>query len=307
MQIEYVREFVILTTNMSFSETAKKLFITQSALSRHITALEDELGAKLFERDTHSMRLTDVGRGFLIDAQLLLNAYDSALNRVDAIKSSSKRILRIGYLYDAGREFLPRISQILAEKAADITVQYRSLEYGELMNQLLEHRIDVALTIETSDRARDKVRRVYLREDNYCAVVPQGHPWQNRAQVELSDFIDQKVIFPDPQAMGDMNRYFSSALNADSLGIRPSGYYRDIPSLMFQIEQGEGVSIAWDHHSCRYGDMAAFVPLANSNARCRICLMWAHKTEKDIPGCWSQALCSLGQTDAKDFPTKKEH
>ena len=57
MDLAYIREFVALASSLSFSETAEQMHISQSALSRHIQALEKELGEPLFIRSTRKMRI----------------------------------------------------------------------------------------------------------------------------------------------------------------------------------------------------------------------------------------------------------
>lgn len=64
MRIDTLYEFILLATNLNFTDTAKSFFIAQSALSNHISKLERELGAKLFTRDNRSVALTKVGRRF---------------------------------------------------------------------------------------------------------------------------------------------------------------------------------------------------------------------------------------------------
>ena len=61
MKMDYLREFVVLSEELNFSSAAAKLFISQSALSRHISVLEAELGSKLLERDTRNVVLTPFG------------------------------------------------------------------------------------------------------------------------------------------------------------------------------------------------------------------------------------------------------
>lgn len=62
MTTERLFEFLVLSQTLSYSKAAKKLFITQSALSRHIIDMEEELGVKLLERSTHGVKLTQAGR-----------------------------------------------------------------------------------------------------------------------------------------------------------------------------------------------------------------------------------------------------
>ena len=72
MRIDTLYEFLLLTSNLNFTETAKSFFVSQSVLSNHISGLEKELGIRLFVRDRHSVRLTEAGSLFLEDAQKIV-------------------------------------------------------------------------------------------------------------------------------------------------------------------------------------------------------------------------------------------
>ena len=65
MEIQYVREFLSLAETGSFFETAEQLFVTTSSLSRHIKALESEMGVTLFDRTTRKVTLNRYGKLFL--------------------------------------------------------------------------------------------------------------------------------------------------------------------------------------------------------------------------------------------------
>ncbi len=293
MQTEHIREFIILASTMSFSQTAKNLYITQSALSRHIAAMEDELGAKLFVRDSHHVRLTNVGKSFLRDSKMTINAYDNSIDHVKQLKQESKHVLRIGYIYDAGREHLPRITKALARTAKDVSPQYRALEYGELMNALIERKVDIAITMDVNGYIGAITNRVPLREDHYFAAVPKKHGLAKAESISLKRLAREPIVFPDQKAMGFMYDFFSCAIRANEFGITPASYYQDIPSLIYQIESGEGVSLVFGHHKAKYESTIAFVPIEDLTEVAKISIMWDSKSQDLIPGNWFQALRSL--------------
>ena len=82
MTTERLFEFLVLSQILSFSKASTKLFMTQATLSRHIMELEAELGVKLLERSTHSVRLTPQGRIFASRLPRLIGRAESAYNRL---------------------------------------------------------------------------------------------------------------------------------------------------------------------------------------------------------------------------------
>lgn len=91
MRIDTLYEFILLATNLNFTDTAKSFFIAQSALSNHISKLERELGAKLFTRDNRSVALTKVGKTFLEDAKKIVADYERALDNVAMCRQGHRR------------------------------------------------------------------------------------------------------------------------------------------------------------------------------------------------------------------------
>ena len=73
--------FMAVAESLSFAAAAHQLSVTQPAVTQQIRALEDELGAKLFERTTRSVKLTPAGLTFLADARGMLTIYERSLGR----------------------------------------------------------------------------------------------------------------------------------------------------------------------------------------------------------------------------------
>ena len=96
MEIEYICEFVVLAETCNYMEAADRLFVSQSALSRHIKALEEELHVQLFDRSTRKVSLSPFGSLFLPYARQIAStryAYEAAIS--GALKAEHGNI-RIG-------------------------------------------------------------------------------------------------------------------------------------------------------------------------------------------------------------------
>ena len=84
MELEQLRIFLAVAQNGSFSQGAKKLYISHSTTSRAVAALEEELGVRLLERDNHVLGLTKAGEILMEEAQRLTAAAQAAAERVRA-------------------------------------------------------------------------------------------------------------------------------------------------------------------------------------------------------------------------------
>ncbi len=106
MTTERLFEFLVLSQTLNFSGAAKKLFMTQSALSRHIAELEEELGVKVLERSTHSVRLTQSGRMLASRIPQLLQKNASMLNRLRLAEGQTSGSVSIACLENSIHEQL---------------------------------------------------------------------------------------------------------------------------------------------------------------------------------------------------------
>ncbi|MBF5045889.1 LysR family transcriptional regulator [Aggregicoccus sp. 17bor-14] len=82
MSLTHIQSFVAVAEEGHVGRAARRLHLTQPPLSRHILALEDELGARLFERTPRGMRLLPAGERFLAHAKRILEQVDVAVREV---------------------------------------------------------------------------------------------------------------------------------------------------------------------------------------------------------------------------------
>ncbi len=99
MEIFQLKEFTTLVKTHSFSETSYELNISDSALSRHIQLLEKEIGAKLLDRTTRSIALTEYGKEFLPYAFKILKDYDDGMAALSHLKDNDNGSFKLGVYY----------------------------------------------------------------------------------------------------------------------------------------------------------------------------------------------------------------
>lgn len=83
MNVDHLREFVYLAETLNFAVTARHFFISSSVLSKHVSAMEDDLQVKLFDRDSRKVVLTEEGGLFYRDVVSVIAAFDRAVSNVE--------------------------------------------------------------------------------------------------------------------------------------------------------------------------------------------------------------------------------
>ena len=97
MNINQLRYFVSAAENCSFTKAAAQYFISQTAVTQQIQALEETLGVVLFDRSIRPISLTPAGKLFLVDAKAILERVNHSINRVQEASVGFVGNLRIGY------------------------------------------------------------------------------------------------------------------------------------------------------------------------------------------------------------------
>lgn len=141
-QLKYFQSVVRLN---SFSEAAEKNYISQSAISQQIQALERELGFKLLERKNRSFTLTPAGKYFYQKSLVLTADYERMCNEASKIAKGDQASLKIGYLrcYTGG-EFHRAIEQF-SDKNPDVSVSVAYGNHEELYAMLRAEQVDLVL------------------------------------------------------------------------------------------------------------------------------------------------------------------
>lgn len=143
--LKQLKYFQSVVEKNSFSEAAEENFISQSAVSQQIQALERELGFKLLERKNRGFTLTPAGEYFYQKSLILTADYEKMCSAAAKIAKGDQATLKIGYLRSySGNEF-HRTLALFSEKYPDVAV---SVEYGnheELYAMLRSEQADIIL------------------------------------------------------------------------------------------------------------------------------------------------------------------
>src|SRR5216684_7421593 len=124
MELRHLRYFVAVGEAQNMSRAALKLYISQSALSKQVRDLEDELGFSLLERTAKSARLTDAGRVFLDEARAVLQRADEARKKARTVAAAEPTELHAGYLSMPFAEILPKTLRAFQQAMPNVRVRF---------------------------------------------------------------------------------------------------------------------------------------------------------------------------------------
>ncbi|MBO8197738.1 LysR family transcriptional regulator [Streptomyces smyrnaeus] len=193
LDLRLVRYFTTVASHLHYGRAAAELHIAQPSLSRQISQLEAQVGARLFDRTRQGTRLTEAGEAFLPHARDLLHSAQQATAAARAVA----RPTRITVGYTAGLIVTPVVRNLRHEHP-DADVRTLHLKWNEPRQALLDRRVDAAITrlpLQT-----DGLDVTVLYDEPKLLLVPVGHRLAGKESVTLDDIEGEPIPrFPDPE------------------------------------------------------------------------------------------------------------
>ncbi|MFJ4185512.1 LysR family transcriptional regulator [Kitasatospora sp. NPDC089509] len=221
-----LRYFAAVAEELHFTRAAERLFVSQPALSKQIRMLERQLGAPLFERDRHGVRLTPVGAALLPHAHRLLAAWDAAREAVEAAKAGQRTTIVVGMSTSPGRGgLLPAIRSRFTDAHPEATVKLRQVSWEDSTAGLADASSDLAFVwLPLPDPERYAC--VVVAEEPRLVAMSQEHPLAAREVVDFADLLDEPFLAL-PESAGVLRDHW---LALDARGGRPPRIGAEIAS-----------------------------------------------------------------------------
>ncbi|MFS0875864.1 LysR family transcriptional regulator [Solibacillus isronensis] len=197
MELRQLRYFVEVAEREHISEAAEHLHVAQSAISRQIANLEEELGTPLFERIGRNVKLTPVGKIFLEHCITALKGIDFAAKQVEEYLDPAKGTIKIGFPTSLASYVLPTVISAFKKEYPEISFHLRQGSYKYLIEAVKNRELNLALLgpLPPKDEA---INTTVLFSENIHALLPATHPLAKKDSINLVDLRnDQFVLFPE--------------------------------------------------------------------------------------------------------------
>jgi DNA-binding transcriptional LysR family regulator len=194
MNLRFLHTFIAVADNAGVGRAAARLNLTQSAVSRQIQALEDELGLRLFARIGRNVRLTSEGEDLLVRSRRLLLEAEAFGQRASALKTGEVGVLRVGATPQVIENLLADFLSRYRKRHAGVEVHLVEEGGSRLPSRLERGDIDVALMPAGDDRYSGRL----LYPMYVLAVLPQGHRLSRRALLDVTDLANEPLLRLSP-------------------------------------------------------------------------------------------------------------
>lgn len=190
---------MVVTEELHFGRSARRLNILPSSLSRNIRLLEEQLGLRLLSRTTREVALTKSGRMLLLEARPLLLHADEVLDRVRNSSFSKERVFRIGAMDSAATGLMPQLIHDFRELVPELELLLVEEKSARLLPKLLSGALDVAI-ISQPMWPMPEIEFDFLLNQRIVVALPEVHPLSERAALQVLDLKDVPLILPSPRS-----------------------------------------------------------------------------------------------------------
>jgi len=242
-----LRYFAAVARNGSIREAAEELHVAQSALSRQIQKLEEELGAPLFERHARGVELTSAGEILLSFAQASIRQVDKVRSEVDALKGLRRGTVHLYAIESVVPHLLPQVIAQFNRRYPGIKFDVSIDGSDRVLAAVREGRTDVGLTFYSP--VDSELATVFKVKEPLVAAMSAQHPLADKAKVSLAECATFPIAAPMPNT-GSRN-VIDIACKTSGVHLKPALETNSIPLRVEYLRHNNAITFlpriaVWD-------------------------------------------------------------
>ncbi len=241
MNIDQIKAFHKVAIAGSFTKAARELFLTQSAISQQIRALEDEIGGRLFDRAGKTVRLTGEGELFLTYAERLFDLHEEIETLFGSLRTLRKGKITVGATAVIGTYFMPTVISAYHRLYPGIEIDLRMGNSEQVLEMVLERKAD--LSISGMIKKQATLDGVFLHRERLIFVCSPQSPLAARTRVTLGELDRIPFIWREKgtQTLAIVKRWFQE--NATDDFSHQTLSLANMEAAKRIVEEGYGVTI----------------------------------------------------------------
>ncbi|WP_294581751.1 LysR family transcriptional regulator [uncultured Thomasclavelia sp.] len=197
-QLEY---FIMVAKTKNFTKAAKELYISQTAITKQIQLLENELNAPLFNRQNKQIELNKFGQFFLIEAKRIINQVDLTKNNLTAYHQGSAGTLKLGFLKNLDPTLLVNLVTSFKKHYPLVNLELYSYSNLELYQQLTNSNLDVILGI---DNHQNNYQKLLIKKYPLVVLLSKDNPLSSKKTIKLEEL--NNILF-DVRKLDNQNKF----------------------------------------------------------------------------------------------------
>ena len=274
MTIDQIREFCVIAKLGSFTKAAEYLYISQSALSRHMLDLEKSLNVHLIKRGNRVFGLTAAGETFYSEATTIIDSLEALVRKTQRTDSGKTGKLRLT-VFESSMPYI-------FEQVCDFKRQHQEMDFEvdsnvgeEIVKSIISGDTDAGLIFAFDAPEKKALKTIPLGRDELCIVVPENHPFAERGSIQLADIREERVFLLKQNSVAGSNEMITQIENAIDT-IPGKVICERVDDMVLHTRIGNGISIM----------SRVFAEERIKN--CRLLTISDYDLSYDISLCWSE-------------------
>lgn len=241
IEIRQLRYFVAVAEELHFHRAADRLHLSQPALSRQIQALEEAIPARLLERTSKQVWLTEAGKLFYLQARSMLDQLQQASDETRRIAAGQAGQVNVGIFGSAILDLVPRVLRRFSGLYPDVDVALHAMDKDAQIQALRERWLTVGfnrLVPDEPDIVQEKVRTEPL-----MLALHASHPLAGADLVDMVDLLDQPLVLYPKGVRNSLIQQVSGLFADYGAAPRVAKEVADAPTAIALVAAGIGLSV----------------------------------------------------------------
>jgi len=280
VELRQIRYFQRVATELSFTRAAESLHMAQPPLSRQIKMLEEEIGVELFERVGRGIRLTEAGRYFLQQTDLMLQKLSETVHATQRVGRREKRRVGIGFVPSVLYGYMPGFIRQLRGLDQNIDISLLEMITLQQYEALKTGRIDIGIgRILLSD---PEIERLVLWEERLIVALPREHRLAECSSLSLDQVVSESLILyparPRPS-------YADHVLDIFRRQVAVPEHIQEVNELQTAlglVAAGIGLAIVPESVQGLFGKDVNYVSLSDASCTSPIMLSWRKNDQSEF-------------------------
>lgn len=250
MNYNKLRYFYEASRTLNLTRAAQNLYISQPALSKHISDLEGDFGVPLFVRTNRNLLLTRAGEALREECRRIFDGEEELYRRVRSAAAQEAGALSLAFMGIGAAYRIPELLSQFRQEYPQISVNTRRLNWDLVYDAVESGSADVGLKLSSCESYPEHIGRCVLREDRVAAVLPTTHPLAGEQRISLAQLKDDPFLFLEKTESVIPHDHALRMCREAGFTPRIAAVYPNVETVVMMVQGGAGVSL-----------LSAFAPL----------------------------------------------
>lgn len=243
MNLQQLEYFKAIAETENFTKASKELSVTQPALSKAISKLEEELKVSLFEKKGRNIKLTEYGEVFLTYSNKALIEIENGIKTIGNMLTEKNETIFISSTPRIGGYFMHLIISDFLNEYPNVKFQFNQQSAQEVINDLSMGNIDIGFyDSKDIDENKSEIESIPVKKQDYVLIVPKKYKFASRNEISLKELKNESFIAFCENSKEKLMSYTEILGYAPKISIQPDG--ANIGSAVEGlVSMGAGISI----------------------------------------------------------------